>query len=75
MKKFNRTPQRQKEWGRAPHIHTCVPERTSCVCTLKAFTASRSLFILKKDTPVLFLFAGVPLAVPTPLDCRRQAFA
>ena len=45
------------------------------VCTLKAFTASRSLFILKKDTPVLFLFAGVPLAVPAPLDCRRQAFA
>ena len=44
------------------------------MCTLKAFTASRSLFILKKDTPVLFLFAGVLLAVPTPLACRRQAF-
>ena len=42
---------------------------------LEAFTESRSLFILKKDNMVMFLFVGVFVAVPTPLDRRRQAFA
>ena len=46
------------------------------VCTHKASTELRSLTKQnkKKDNPAWHLLAGVLLAVPAPLDCRRQAF-
>ena len=52
--------------------HNFYPQ-TIVVHTLQVFTELRRL-TQNKHNLALFVLASVLLAVPTPLDCRRQAF-